>query len=44
MKKVPLPEIALQCSGVTARDERGVQTLNGVELTVHQGRSSASPA
>lgn len=36
-KKPPLPEIALQCSGVTARDERGVQTLNGVELTVHQG-------
>ena len=36
-KKSPLPEIALQCSGVTARDERGVQTLNGVELTVHQG-------
>lgn len=36
-KKTPLPEIALQCSGVTARDERGVQTLNGVELTVHQG-------
>lgn len=36
-KKFPLPEIALQCSGVTARDERGVQTLNGVELTVHQG-------
>ncbi len=35
-KKSPLPEIALQCSGVTARDERGVQTLNGVELTVHQ--------
>lgn len=36
-KKSPLREIALQCSGVTARDERGVQTLNGVELTVHQG-------
>ena len=36
-KKSPLPEIALQCSGVTARDERGVQTLNGVELTVYQG-------
>lgn len=36
-KKPPLREIALQCSGVTARDERGVQTLNGVELTVHQG-------
>ena len=36
-KKSPLPEIALQCSGVTAQDERGVQTLNGVELTVHQG-------
>lgn len=36
-KKSPPPEIALQCSGVTARDERGVQTLNGVELTVHQG-------
>lgn len=36
-KKSPLPETALQCSGVTARDERGVQTLNGVELTVHQG-------
>ena len=36
-KKSPLPEIALQCSGVTARDERGVQTLNGVALTVHQG-------
>ena len=36
-KTSPLPEIALQCSGVTARDERGVQTLNGVELTVHQG-------
>lgn len=36
-KKSSLPEIALQCSGVTARDERGVQTLNGVELTVHQG-------
>lgn len=36
-KKPPLKEIVLQCAGVKALDDRGVQTLNGVDLTVHQG-------
>lgn len=36
-KKSPLKEVALHCSSVKASDERGVQTLNGVNLVVHQG-------
>ena len=36
-KKRPLKEAALHCSSVTASDERGVQTLNGVNLVVHEG-------
>ena len=37
IKKEPRGEIALSCGGLEAFDDRRVQTLNGVELTVHRG-------
>lgn len=37
VKKAPADETALACSGLEAFDDRKVQTLNGVDLTVHRG-------
>lgn len=36
-KKIPLQETALQSTGLMALDDRGVQTLNGVDLVVRKG-------
>ena len=36
-KKTPMQEIALQSLNLKALDDRGVQTLNGVNLVVHKG-------
>lgn len=36
-KKAPRQEIALKSSELKAMDDRGIQTLNGINLVVHQG-------
>lgn len=37
VKKPPMAEAVMTCAALEARDDRGVQTLNGVDLTVHRG-------
>ena len=37
VKKPPMAEAVMTCAALAARDERGVQTLNGVDLTVRRG-------
>ena len=37
VKKPPMAEAVMTCAALEARDDRGVQTLNGVALTVHRG-------
>lgn len=36
VKKPPMAEAVMTCAALEARDDRGVQTLNGVDLTVHR--------
>ena len=37
VKKPPMAEAVMTCAALEARDDRGVQTLNGVDLTVRRG-------
>ena len=37
VKKPPMAEAVMTCAALEARDDRGVQTLNGVDLTVAGG-------
>ena len=37
VKKPPMAEAVMTCAALEARDDRGIQTLNGVDLTVHRG-------